>query len=232
MNHSPLKNQIDKIFSSHTSILYSYADISYSKFSKNYKSALVFAVPYGEQLSLSDYSEQKFENGIVKAKKEMDQIISELEDILKVSGVEYYIPAIAQKNETDLEAEFSFKYAAVHAGLGWIGKNDVLITREYGPRVRLSAVLINGEFEYGTVIEESGCPIECNLCVSICPCHALKGIMWHIYEQRENIIDYHLCNEKRSEYIKKFGRKNACGLCMVVCPFGISEKEKELLLFE
>ncbi len=150
----------------------------------------------------------------------------------KVSGVEYYIPTIAQKNETDLEAEFSFKYAAVHAGLGWIGKNDVLITREYGPRVRLSAVLINSVFEYGTVIEESGCPIECNLCVSICPCHALKGITWHIYEQRENIIDYHLCNQKRSEYIKKFGRKNACGLCMVVCPFGISEKEKELLLFE
>ncbi len=50
MNQSPLQNQIDKIFKSHTSILYSYADISYSKFSENYKSALVFAVPYGEQL--------------------------------------------------------------------------------------------------------------------------------------------------------------------------------------
>ncbi len=142
-----------------------------------------------------------------------------MEDILKVSGLEYYIPT----------TEFSFKYAAVHAGLGWIGKNDVLITREYGPRVRLSVVLINDVFEYGKVIEKSECPIGCNLCINICPCHALKGIMWHISEQRKNIIDYRFCYKYRSEYIKKIGRMDACGLCMAVCPFGISEKEKELL---
>ena len=42
-------------------------------------------------------------------------------------------------------------------------------------------------------------------------------------QNEDEIIDYHLCNQKRSTYIKSHGRKNACGLCMVVCPFGAKD---------
>ena len=72
--------------------------------------------------------------------------------VLDEYQVKYDIPPVAQSNEADLEAPFSFKFAAVNAGLGWIGKNDVVITEKYGPRVRLSAILINEQFEYGNKI--------------------------------------------------------------------------------
>lgn len=104
--------------------------------------------------------------------------------------------------------------------LGWIGKNDVVITEKYGPRVRLSAILINQEFVYGKKISQSRCPENCKKCFDVCPHKALHDVQWNIDSLRSDIIDYRLCNEKRSLYIQAHGRKNACGLCMVVCPFG------------
>ena len=117
-------------------------------------------------------------------------------------------------------APFSFKFAAVNAGLGWIGKNDVVITKKYGPRVRLSAILIDEQFVYGEKILKSNCPENCKKCIDVCPYKALYDVQWNINSLRSDIINYRLCNEKRSLYIKAHGRKSACGLCMAACPFG------------
>ena len=214
--------KIQQIFAKVPEVKYGYADISYSSFSEEYRSALVFAVPYEEQLNLDSYTEERFENSILNARNKLEIILKDIEIALKEECIKYYIPPVAQQNEEDLLAVFSFKYAAVNAGLGWIGKNDVLITEKYGPRVRLSAVLIDYPFETGRKITESRCG-SCNRCVDICPHKALKGLNWDINALRNNLIDYHLCNQKRSVYIEKHGRKNACGLSMVVCPFGMGE---------
>lgn len=214
--------KIQQIFDKVPEVKYGYTDISYSSFSEEYRSALVFAVPYEEQLNLDSYTEERFENSILNARNKLEIILKDIEIVLKEECIKYYIPPVAQQNEEDLLAVFSFKYAAVNAGLGWIGKNDVLITEKYGPRVRLSAVLVDYPFETGRKITESRCA-SCNRCVDICPHKALKGMNWDINALRNNLIDYHLCNQKRSAYIEKHGRKNACGLCMVVCPFGMGE---------
>lgn len=214
--------KIQQIFSEAPDVIYGYTGISYSPFSKEYKSALVFAVPYEKQLTLDNYTEERFEESIQNARSRLEIILKDIEIALKEECIKYYIPPAAQQNEEDLLAVFSFKYAAVNAGLGWIGKNDVLITEKYGPRVRLSAVLVDYPFKTGRKITESRCG-SCNRCVDICPHKALKGLNWDINALRNDIIDYHLCNQKRSAYIEKHGRKNACGLCMVVCPFGTGE---------
>lgn len=214
--------KIQQIFDKVPEVKYGYTDISYSSFSEEYRSALVFAVPYEEQLNLDSYTEERFENSILNARNKLEIILKDIEIVLKEECIKYYIPPVAQQNEEDLLAVFSFKYAAVNAGLGWIGKNDVLITEKYGPRVRLSAVLVDYPFETGRKITESRCA-SCNRCVDICPHKALKGLNWDINALRNNLIDYYLCNQKRSAYIEKHGRKNACGLCMVVCPFGMGE---------
>lgn len=212
--------KIMQVFSQTPEVLYGYTDISYSSYSKGYQSALVFAVPYEEQLTLEQYTEERFENSILNARKKLEKVLGQIENVLKEEEIKYYIPQVAQQSEDELLAEFSFKYAAVNAGLGWIGKNDVLITTKYGPRVRLSAILIDYPFPYGEKVTESRCPSNCTKCVDICPHRALTGKRWNIDSKRSEIIDYHLCNQKRSAYIEKHGRKNACGLCLVVCPFG------------
>lgn len=215
-----IERKIQQIFQKTPEIQYGYADISYSSFSDEYQSALVFAVPHERLLTLDCYSEELFEECILNAKEKVGNILKDIEAALKDEGIKYYIAPVAQENEEDLLAQFSFKYAAVNAGLGWIGKNDVLITQRYGPRVRLSAVLIDYSFGTGEVVTESKCG-SCNRCVEICPHKALTGADWDIHAQRRDLIDYHLCNQKRSAYIEKHGRKHACGLCMVVCPYGI-----------
>ena len=212
---------IQQLFSKYPSSIYGFTSIPYSLYACQYRSALVFAVPYGEQLTIKNYTEERFERGIQDAKRVVDEILVQIEEILNVHKVKYYIPPVAQSSEEELVAPFSFKYAAVNAGLGWIGKNDVVITEKYGPRVRLSAILIDSQFAYGRRIVKSNCPDSCIKCVQICPYNALHNVKWDIDTLRNDIIDYQLCNQKRSLYIEKHGRKNACGLCMVACPIGI-----------
>lgn len=215
-----IKNAIDRVFKCYPEVLYGYTDISYSQFYKQYKSALVFAVPYTNQLSINDYSEIAFEEGIVGARNNLNIILAKIEPVLKDISINYYIPPVAQNNEEDLVAPFSFKFAAVNAGLGWIGNNDVVITEKYGPRVRLSVILIDELLPYGQPITKSKCPPFCSKCVAACPYKALYGVKWDIKKLRNEIIDYKLCNQKRSLYIEKHGRKNACGLCIAACPYG------------
>ncbi len=215
-----VEKRIAEVFARHPRVLYGYASIDYSPYFPAYRSALVLAVPYGGQLTLKNYTEEGFEQGIVQARSELEEIVAGIERVLIEAGIQYYVPPVAQKNEEELVAPFSFKFAAVHAGLGWIGKNDVVITERYGPRVRLSAILIDSLFPYGEIVEKSRCPESCRLCVDICPHGALTGAQWDIHALRSQLIDYHLCNQKRSLFIKKHGRKSACGLCLAVCPFG------------
>jgi Uncharacterized Fe-S protein len=216
-----IANAVEKIFLSYSDVLYGYANISYSDFYKQYKSALVFAVSYTNQLSIKNYSELAFDKGITGAKNNLNIILDKIEGVLQKELVHYYIPSVVQNNEKDLEAPFSFKYAAVNAGLGWIGKSDVLITEKYGPRIRLAAILIDEILPYGKPITNSKCPEDCSKCVDICPYKAIYGVKWDIGKYRNELIDYKLCNQKRSQLLQKRGRKSACGLCMVVCPYGL-----------
>lgn len=220
-----LEKEIRKVFSAHPEILYGFTDISYCSYKEFYRSALVFAVPYGEQLSPDNYTEERFEQGIQTAKGRLETVVAEVEQILQKRQVKYWIPPVAQENEKELRALFSFKTAAARAGIGWFGKNDVIITERYGPRVRLSAILIDEMFAYGQPITVGRCPDDCTKCIDICPCKALKNQQWTIEKDRSEIIDYQKCNQMRSAFIKKLGRKNACGLCLAACPFGRPEQK-------
>ena len=219
-----LSDAIRAFFSQYPDVLYGFADIAYSPFAREYPSAVVFAVPYGKQLTPSDYTEPDFEAGIQSAKARLEGILSGLEALLAEHRTDCYIPPVAQKNDTELLAPFSFKYAATRAGLGWYGRNDVLITERYGPRARLSAVLVAAPLEYGQPIDESRCPDDCMKCVNACPCKALNGMKWHESLWRSELIDYHRCNRMRSAFIPRLGRKSACGLCLAACPFGMVDE--------
>jgi len=130
----------------HPGVKLGITDISYSAYFNQYKCALVFAVPHKEIISLNNYSEEKFEKVICATREQIDGIVSDLSTLLRKNNIQYYVPPQAQTNEESLIAPFSYKYAAVNAGIGWIGKNGVLITKEYGPRIRLSAILINVDY--------------------------------------------------------------------------------------
>ena len=64
-----VEKNIRKILVEYPEVIYGFANIAYSEYASTYKSALVFAVPYGEQLTSETYSEERFEKGIQDAKK-------------------------------------------------------------------------------------------------------------------------------------------------------------------
>jgi epoxyqueuosine reductase len=218
---SSLYNDILDIFEKNSDILFGITNINFSEYKLNYKCALVFAVPHTELLSINSYKEEKLEKLICEASNRTNLLLEEITAVLNKFKIQYYVPPVAQSNEKTLIAPFSFKFASVNAGLGWIGKNGVLITEKYGPRVRLSAILVNSDFPIGNPITKSKCPVECNICVNACPYKALTGCTWNMKTKREELVNYKLCNQKRSLYIKTHHRKHSCGLCMVSCPIGI-----------
>lgn len=65
-----VEEEVRGTFSGYPEVIYGFTDIAYSALAGAYESALVFAVPYGERLTVETYSEEKFEKGIQGAKKE------------------------------------------------------------------------------------------------------------------------------------------------------------------
>ncbi len=80
-----LEKEIRAIFSEYPDIIYGFTDISYCSYKESYRSALVFAVPYGEQLTRDTYEEERFEQGIQIAKGRLEIIVDEIEQNLKTS---------------------------------------------------------------------------------------------------------------------------------------------------
>jgi epoxyqueuosine reductase QueG len=211
---------VGKALADHPGILSGISDISFSEYRNDYKRALVIAVPHPKRTELCSYREEEFEALIHEARQRSIRIINEIAAVLENNGVRYCIPAPAQTSEEELVALFSFKYAAVNAGLGWIGKNDVLVTEKYGPEITLNAILIDWDLPAGEPVRESKCAPGCDLCIKACPYHALSGALWDGGARRSEMIDYQLCNKKRSIYKETHNRKHACGLCMATCPVG------------
>lgn len=214
-----LQNKIIRLFDK-TDMLFGFTQIKNGHFKEVYRSAFIFAVPYTHQLSLKNYREEIFNEGILGAKSILEDKLDEIETLLKKEGIKYYIPEVAQKDDGQFRAEFSFKDNAADAGIGWFGKNDVIITEKYGPRIRLSAILIDYDFEYSKAYEKSLCPEDCDKCIKVCPGHALRNVIWEKGMRRDDIINIADCNKIRSAFVGKLGRWGACGLCLAVCPYG------------
>lgn len=212
--------KIANIIKTYPNTILGIANVSNSIYSNQYQCALILAIAHQNILSLENYSEKKLEETICTAKNQVDNIVHDLSNFLDSNNIVHYVPPVAQSSEETLIAPFSFKYAAVNAGIGWIGKNGLLITKKFGPRVRLSAILVNYDLPVGMPISNSLCTDDCFICINACPHKALKGTQWSMNTLREELIDYKLCNTKRSLYLKTHGRKHACGYCLVACPWG------------
>jgi epoxyqueuosine reductase len=78
-------------------------------------------------------------------------------------------PAVDRRT---LQAVISYKHVAEAAGLGRIGMSSLLITKKFGPRVRLALCLTEAVLEPNKVIKEHVCRY-CNICVGKCPAKAI-----------------------------------------------------------
>lgn len=132
-------------------------------------------------------------------------------------NVERKMDTLAEKLAAQLETEgyksiaklkvgrLPHKTVALRAGLGFIGKNNLLVTTQYGCALVLGKVMTTAPFiTMSEVPEEPQCG-DCNICVNACPTNALLGKTWSITTTRDEIMVRKLCT--------------LCQKCMVLCPY-------------
>lgn len=127
-----------------------------------------------------------------------------------------------------LTVDISHKMVATRAGLGWIGKTDLFISKEFGPRLRLVSLLINQKPDNDSFpINKSRCG-TCNICIDKCPAQAANGLLWDIKTHRDAFFNAHKCRDKCGELAKQILNvdKRICGLCISVCPIGRKKSNK------
>ena len=105
------------------------------------------------------------------------------------------------------------------AGLGWIGKNSNLISRNYGSFVFIGEIILNLELAYNQVPESDFCG-SCTRCIEACPTEA---ILENRTLDSERCISYQTI-ENREEIPaglrdKLSGRVFGCDICQDVCPW-------------
>lgn len=152
--------------------------------------------------------------------RKINAVSVQLVERIECSG--YRALRIHASERTDpirIKGEFPHKTAATCAGLGWIGKNCQLVTREHGPWVRLGTVFTDLPMECGKPIVSSRCG-NCNACVEACPAGALKGGVWEPGLPRNRILDVHRCDGWKKEHYREFHDGHVCGICTAACPFG------------
>lgn len=127
-----------------------------------------------------------------------------------------------------LRYKVSHKMIATRAGLGWIGRTDLFISKEFGPRLRLVSILIDKPVETKRkTIDKSKCG-KCDICVQKCPAQAANGMLWDINTDRDLFFNAHECREKCGELAKSRLKLDSriCGICVSVCPLGKKERNR------
>jgi epoxyqueuosine reductase len=113
---------------------------------------------------------------------------------------------------------FTHKMAATSAGLGWVGKNGLLISPDFGPRLSLATVLTDAPLQVGTPVERSLCG-DCGLCMKFCPSDAITGEEWSRHEPFPELMRMDRCASHKKKIKALYGKPN-CGLCINICPYG------------
>ena len=108
------------------------------------------------------------------------------------------------------------KQYAVEAGLGWIGRQSLLITPQYGSYVLLGELVIDKEVDaYDEPMKNVGCGI-CRRCMDACPTGAIVDPM--VIDTTRCISCHTIETEHRYE-LEQHGWIFGCEECQNVCPY-------------
>jgi epoxyqueuosine reductase QueG len=119
---------------------------------------------------------------------------------------------------------FSQRHAAVRAGLGEFGLNNMVVTREYGPRIRFNSVITEAKLVPNPMLTEKVCLGDrCSLCLKECP-----GAMTRRDDVAPDIFWYDTPTRTDTDACVRLSLTRHClGRCMKVCPVGTKQPARK-----
>lgn len=162
-----------------------------------------------------DHLAQEYLDEYFNSHQRVSKIANEITAEIKKEGYHAIVLDVSgMTDELNLKQSFSNKASAHLAGIGWLGKNNLLTTEEFGPRLTWATILTDMPLsEYAGKPMESLCE-DCTICVKACPGKA-------IIDHPDPKVSY--SPEKCGEFLSKRmdeGHPVACGMCLYICPYG------------
>jgi epoxyqueuosine reductase len=106
------------------------------------------------------------------------------------------------------QAILSMRHSGVFAGLGKLGKNNLLINERYGNMIQLGAILVNCDLFCDEIANYQVCSDNCMACLNACPKKALNG----------NTVIQNECRQLSTYKNEKGYVLKKCWACRKVCP--------------
>ena len=154
----------------------------------------------------------------------LDEVIATSKAYVDVATIgmviSYYLRSLGYEARNHMDANYLVRLIPVakSAGIGEIGANGLLVTKEYGPRIRLGVVTTNLKFKADKEVDfglRYFCE-KCEICIKTCPAKAIE-LVDNLYAEKT----YRHNQEKCYDKWRYFGTD--CGICISMCPF--SKKE-------
>jgi len=197
----PFSEDIQKLFNVNSPLM---INIVKDKFKENEKfRSIIVAGMHIEDPYLDAWTYLDNRNPMSLANQYLGQILSNTCVRLEREGY-HSVPL--------LYSSLYLKDAACHAKLGVIGKNNLLVTPEFGPRIRLRALLTEAEvpIEDKELVNPCG---DCDApCIKACPVNAFASGKY----------DRDTCYEYAKNNLKKVSSHTYlwCRECELACPVG------------
>jgi epoxyqueuosine reductase len=178
--------------------------------------AMPFAISIGLEIqravmeTIVDRPNEIYKAHYKAANARLDDITFRLaQAISEMGGRAIPIPASKVIHRYPMIGHISHREFAYRAGLGWRGKNNLLIHPRFGGRIRLATLLTDLELPTDQIIE-ADCG-RCRACAKLCPAGAIG----------DSPEDFDL--EKCRDQVIFFSRDRnfghlICGLCLNCCP--------------
>ena len=187
----------------------SYSEVAFSKDSSDFKTVLTTVFPYWfepkQSHNISIYSILPDYHIVVG--ELLDNICKKLKAVFPDNVFEPHVD-VSPINE---------KKAAVLGGLGFIGKNTLLINEKYGSFLFIGDICTDAEIELNSSISNKSCK-GCSLCSESCPGKALddgfcseKCISFLTQKKGE-------LSEDEKNILIKSDSVWGCDICSLVCP--------------
>jgi len=219
-----MQNEIIAYLKNQGADIVRFVDISklHNKQNQGYPTAILIGIVLSSEFiqkmtNIPDYLEQinckkeVKEDEFHMAETKTDKLADDMATCLSSKGYSAYSQSENHIYSTGFYDEKTKSTALPHktiaglAGLGWIGKHNLLVTAEFGSAISLCTVLTDAPLK--TVLHtpaKSHCG-NCNVCETICSVKAIKGKPWKIGVSRNELIDVCKCS--------------TCLKCLAVCPW-------------